>query len=114
MNTDPQHLSNCLTDNRLQLGDSLTSGFGCGANPDAGRLAAEESREALLEKLQHAHMVFITASMGGGTGTGAAPVVANLCYDLGILTVGVVTIPFHFEGTHRMRMAKEGLERIKE
>lgn len=114
VNTDAQHLSNCLTDNRLQLGDSLTSGLGCGANPDAGRLAAEESREALLEKLQHAHMVFITAGMGGGTGTGAAPVVANLCYDLGILTVGVVTIPFHFEGTHRMRLAKEGLERIKE
>ena len=114
LNTDAQHLSTSLTDNRLQLGDALTSGLGCGANPDSGRLAAEESREALLEKLEHAHMVFITAGMGGGTGTGAAPVVANLCYDLGILTVGVVTIPFKFEGTHRMRLAKEGLERMKE
>ena len=108
------HLSTCLTDNRLQIGSSFTSGLGCGANPDAGRLAAEDSREEILEKIQHAHMVFITAGMGGGTGTGAAPVVAQLCYELGILTVGVVTVPFHFEGSHRMNLAQEGLARLQD
>jgi len=109
LNTDTQHLSTTLTNNRLQIGSTLTSGLGCGANPDAGRLAAEESREEITELLSDAHMVFITAGMGGGTGTGAAPVVAEICYNLGILTVGVVTKPFSFEGNHRMRLADEGI-----
>jgi len=113
LNTDAQHLSTILSDNRLQIGSTLTSGLGCGANPDAGRLAAEESRAQITELLSDAHMVFITAGMGGGTGTGAAPVVAEVCYNLGILTVGVVTKPFRFEGTHRMRLAKEGISRLE-
>lgn len=113
LNTDAQHLSTTLTDNRLQIGSAITSGLGCGANPDAGRLAAEESREQITDLLSDAHMVFITAGMGGGTGTGAAPVVAEVCYNLGILTVGVVTKPFRFEGTHRTRLANEGLSRLK-
>jgi len=114
LNTDAQHLSTTLTDNRIQIGSTLTSGLGCGANPDAGRLAAEESREQITELLSDAHMVFITAGMGGGTGTGAAPVVAEVCYNLGILTVGVVTKPFRFEGTQRMRLANEGVMRLRE
>lgn len=112
INTDAQHLSKTLTDNRLQIGVGLTGGLGCGANPDAGRLAAEESKEAILEHLRDAHMVFITAGMGGGTGTGAAPVVAEICYEAGILTVAVVTHPFRFEGTHRRKLAQEGVERL--
>lgn len=114
INTDAQHLSKTLTDNRLQIGVGLTGGLGCGANPDAGRLAAEESKDAILERIQDAHMVFITAGMGGGTGTGAAPVVADICYNAGILTVGVITKPFRFEGTHRMRLANEGISRLTE
>jgi len=112
-NTDAQHLSTVLTDNRLQMGVDLTHGLGCGANPDAGREAAEECREEIEEMLKGAHMVFITAGMGGGTGTGAAPVVADICYNLGILTVGVVTSPFSFEGTLRKRLAMEGIARLK-
>ncbi|KAL3815833.1 hypothetical protein ACHAXA_007475 [Cyclostephanos tholiformis] len=114
LNTDAQHLSTSLSPNRLQIGAQLTSGLGCGANPDAGRLAAEESRDAIQSCIEDAHMVFITAGMGGGTGTGAAPVVAGLCYDLGILTVSVVTTPFRFEGTHRRRLATEGVDRLRE
>lgn len=114
LNTDAQHLSTTLTENRLQIGTELTSGLGCGANPDAGRLAAEESREQITELLGDAHMVFVTAGMGGGTGTGAAPVVAEICYNLGILTVGVVTKPFRFEGTQRMRLANEGIARLQD
>jgi cell division protein FtsZ len=113
LNTDAQHLSSTLTDQRLQLGQNLTHGLGCGANPDAGRMAAEESREQIQEQLKDAHLVFITAGMGGGTGTGAAPVVADICYEMGILTVGVVTLPFSFEGTHRRRLALEGIERLQ-
>eukprot|EP00752_Nemacystus_decipiens_P016326 g14601.t1 len=108
-NTDAQHLSTTLTDNRLQLGKSVTEGLGCGANPDAGRKAAEESKEEILEMLEGSHMVFITAGMGGGTGTGAAPVIAEACMEAGILTVAVVTKPFRFEGSLRMRLAEEGL-----
>mmetsp|Transcript_2806 Transcript_2806/g.3974 ORF Transcript_2806/g.3974 Transcript_2806/m.3974 type:complete len:505 (+) Transcript_2806:200-1714(+) len=114
LNTDAQHLSTTLTDNRLQIGTNLTLGLGCGANPDAGRLAAEESREEITELLSDAHLVFITAGMGGGTGTGAAPVVAEICYNLGILTIGVVSKPFNFEGRHRMRLANEGINRLKQ
>jgi len=114
LNTDAQHLSTTLTDQRLQLGVELTRGLGCGANPDAGRMAAEECREAITELLREAHMVFITAGMGGGTGTGAAPVVAEICYELDILTVAVVTLPFAFEGTHRKRLALEGIGRLQD
>jgi cell division GTPase FtsZ len=113
LNTDAHHLSQSISPNRLQIGGHLTSGLGCGANPDAGRLAAEESKEAIVSCIEDAHMVFITAGMGGGTGTGAAPVVAGLCYDLGILTVSVVTTPFRFEGSHRRRLAMEGVDRLK-
>ncbi|CAB1102007.1 unnamed protein product [Ectocarpus sp. CCAP 1310/34] len=108
-NTDAQHLSTTLTDNRLQLGRSVTEGLGCGANPDAGRKAAEESKEEILKMIEGSHMVFIAAGMGGGTGTGAAPVIAEACMEAGILTVAVVTKPFHFEGSLRMRLAEEGL-----
>lgn len=114
LNTDAQHLSTTLTDNRLQLGIELTRGLGCGANPDAGRLAAEECRAEIEALLKDAHMVFVTAGMGGGTGTGAAPVIADICYQLGILTVGVVTLPFSFEGSHRKRLALEGLHRLEQ
>ncbi|GMI10786.1 hypothetical protein TrRE_jg3081 [Triparma retinervis] len=114
INTDAQHLSTTLTDNRLQIGRGVTAGLGCGANPDAGRLAAEESKDEILELVGDNHMVFITAGMGGGTGTGAASVVADLCYQEGILTVGVVTKPFRFEGTHRMRLADEGVGRLQD
>ena len=108
-NTDAQHLSATLTDKRLQLGRGRTSGLGCGANPEVGRDAAYESREEIEEMIGDAHMVFITAGMGGGTGTGAAPVVAEVCMDKGILTVAVVTQPFSFEGRHRARLAAEGM-----
>ena len=114
VNTDAQHLSATLTNKRLQLGVELTQGLGCGANPDAGRLAAEESREQIEHMLHDAHLVFITAGMGGGTGTGAAPVVADVCYQKGIMTVGVVTMPFTFEGTHRRRLALEGIQRLQQ
>lgn len=114
LNTDAQHLSTTLTDQRLQLGVELTQGLGCGANPDAGRLAAEECTEEIENLMKDAHMVFITAGMGGGTGTGAAPVVAEIAYKMGIVTVGVVTLPFRFEGTHRRALADEGIARLEE
>lgn len=90
------------------------TGLGCGANPDVGKVAGEESKAELLERIGDAHMVFITAGMGGGTGTGAAPVIARTCLEAGILTVAVVTRPFRFEGTHRMRLAEEGLRRLQD
>jgi hypothetical protein len=96
-NTDAQHLSTTLTDKRIQIGRASTNGLGCGANPEVGRLAAYESKEEIAEAIGDAHMVFITAGMGGGTGTGAAPVVAEICMEKGILTVAVVTKPFQFE-----------------
>jgi cell division protein FtsZ len=107
-------LSTTLTDQRLQLGVELTRGLGCGANPDAGRLAAEECRADIEACLENAHMLFITAGMGGGTGTGAAPVVAEIGYEMGILTVAVVTLPFSFEGTYRRRLALEGIARLQD
>ncbi|KAG5185317.1 Tubulin/FtsZ, GTPase domain-containing protein [Tribonema minus] len=113
-NTDAQHLSTCRTPNRVQLGRSSGEGLGCGANPDAGRVAALESRDEVLEYISGAHMVFITAGMGGGTGTGAAPVIAEACKQEGVLTVAVVTKPFRFEGTHRMRLADEGLSYMRQ
>lgn len=113
-NTDAQHLATTLTDNRLQIGRDITQGLGCGANPDVGKVAGEESKAELLERIGDSHMVFITAGMGGGTGTGAAPIIAKTCHEAGILTVAVVTRPFRFEGTHRMRLAEEGLRRLQD
>ena len=108
-NTDAQALSQCLTDRRIQLGVSFTQGLGAGSRPDVGRSAAEEAIEEIISHLQGSNMCFIAAGMGGGTGTGAAPIVARAAREMGILTVGVVTKPFHFEGTQRMRVAEEGI-----
>ncbi len=102
-NTDAQHLSFAKTDRRIQLGETITQGLGAGAHPEVGMNAAEESADEIHQHLEGAHMVFITCGMGGGTGTGAAPVIAKCARDRGILTVGVVTKPFTFEGRHRMR-----------
>lgn len=111
-NTDAQALENSLADHILQLGAESTSGLGAGARPEIGRAAAEESLEDILVYLDDLNMVFITAGMGGGTGTGAAPVIAKACKERGILTVGVVTKPFQFEGAQRMRLAEEGIEEM--
>jgi len=109
MNTDLQALSACKVPNKLQIGAKMTNGLGAGSNPQIGREAALESTDRIVEALQDAEMVFVTAGLGGGTGTGAAPVVANLAKELGALTVAVVTKPFGFEGPRRMRLAEEGL-----
>ncbi|MBW7851152.1 MAG: cell division protein FtsZ [Rhodospirillales bacterium] len=111
-NTDAQSLSQSRTDRRIQLGSSTTQGLGAGSRPDIGRAAAEETIEEILGQLQGSNMVFITAGMGGGTGTGAAPVIARAAREHGILTVGVVTKPFTFEGAHRMRTAEAGIEEL--
>ena len=108
-NTDSQALKRSQAKTILQLGTNLTKGLGCGANPDIGRQAAVEDRERIAEALAGADMVFITAGMGGGTGTGAAPVVAQVAKDMGILTVAVVTKPFPFEGRKRMGIADQGI-----
>jgi len=108
-NTDSQALKKSQARTILQLGTNLTKGLGCGANPDIGRQAAVEDRERIAEVLSGADMVFITAGMGGGTGTGAAPVVAQVAKDMGILTVAVVTKPFPFEGRKRMGVADQGI-----
>ena len=112
-NTDAQHLSFAKTDRRIQLGETITQGLGAGAHPEVGMNAAEESAEEIYGHLEGAHMVFITAGMGGGTGTGAAPVIAKCARDRGILTVGVVTKPFTFEGRHRMRLADAGIAELQ-
>ncbi len=112
-NTDAQHLSFAKTDRRIQLGETITQGLGAGAHPEVGMNAAEESAEEIYGHLEGAHMVFITAGMGGGTGTGAAPVIAKCARDRGILTVGVVTKPFTFEGRHRMRLADSGIAELQ-
>ena len=112
-NTDAQHLSFAKTDRRIQLGETITQGLGAGAHPEVGMNAAEESAEEILGHLDGAHMVFITCGMGGGTGTGAAPVIAKCARDRGILTVGVVTKPFTFEGRHRMRLAEAGIAELQ-
>ena len=112
-NTDAQSLDFAKTDKKIQLGETITRGLGAGASPDIGRAAAEEAIENILEYLNGSNMVFITAGMGGGTGTGAAPVIAKAARDRGILTVGVVTKPFHFEGAHRMRLAEMGLNELQ-
>lgn len=113
-NTDAQALEGSLSDKKIQLGTHVTGGLGAGANPEVGRQAAEESLDELLTYLDGANMAFITAGMGGGTGTGAAPVIAKAARGAGILTVGVVTKPFHFEGTHRMRMAEAGIAEMQD
>lgn len=113
-NTDAQALKNVSAETVLQLGGHLTKGLGAGANPNVGREAAMEDRERIAETLQGADMVFITAGMGGGTGTGAAPVVAEVARELGILTVAVVTRPFPFEGRKRMAIADEGIKQLKD
>ncbi len=114
LNTDAQALSNSLSQNRIQLGASLTKGLGAGARPDMGRAAAEEQIDEITQALSGCNMVFIAAGMGGGTGTGAAPVVARTARELGILTVGVVTKPFGFEGAHRMRLAESGIQELQQ
>ncbi len=113
-NTDVQALSASLSEVKVQLGKEITKGLGAGADPEVGRKAALEDYEAMSALLQDADMVFITAGMGGGTGTGAAPIIAKLCRELGILTVGVVTKPFAFEGKKRMRQALEGFRELGE
>ncbi len=113
VNTDKQALFTSKAEYRIQIGEKLTKGLGAGANPEIGRKAAEESREDIHQALQGADMVFVTSGMGGGTGTGAAPIVAQIAKEMGILTVGVVTKPFTFEGKRRMQHAEQGIEDLK-
>jgi cell division protein FtsZ len=112
-NTDSQQLAVSKTDRRIQLGVNITQGLGAGAHPEVGMSAAEESSAEIGEYLDGAHMVFITAGMGGGTGTGAGPIIAKCARERGILTVGVVTKPFHFEGRHRMKLADSGIAELQ-
>lgn len=114
INTDRQALNYSKATTKIQIGDKLTKGLGAGANPDIGQKAAEESIEQITQALKGADLIFITAGMGGGTGTGAAPVVAEVAKELGILTVGVVTKPFIFEGRQRMLNAEKGIMKLKE
>ncbi|WBX79648.1 cell division protein FtsZ [Virgibacillus salarius] len=113
VNTDAQALNLSKAELKIQIGGKLTRGLGAGANPEVGKKAAEESKEQLEEVLQGADMIFVTAGMGGGTGTGAAPVIAQIAKDLGALTVGVVTRPFSFEGRRRSTQAISGIESLK-
>ena len=112
-NTDAQALNNSIAENRIQLGPAITQGLGAGARPEVGRAAAEETLPELERVLDGVHMVFIAAGMGGGTGTGAAPVIAEAARRKGVLTVGVVSKPFLFEGTRRMRSAEAGIEELQ-
>lgn len=113
VNTDAQDLHHSLAKKKIHIGKNLTNGLGAGMNPDLGKKAAEETMEEIQDVLKGANMVFITAGFGGGTGTGAAPVIAKAAKDLGILTVAVVTKPFMFEGAKRMSLAEQGLERLQ-
>ena len=113
VNTDKQALALSAGQKKIQIGEKLTKGLGAGADPEIGRKAAEESRDAIIEALKGSDMIFITAGMGGGTGTGTAAVIADAAKELGILTVGVVTKPFTFEGRVRMRNAEQGIETLK-
>lgn len=113
INTDKQHLLNCKAPVCLQVGEKLTKGLGAGADPEVGKAAAEENREEITEIVKGADMVFVTCGMGGGTGTGAAPIVAEISKELGILTVGIVTKPFRFEARSRMNNALSGIEQLK-
>ncbi|MBE6974659.1 MAG: cell division protein FtsZ, partial [Ruminococcaceae bacterium] len=112
VNTDKQDLNKSRCKNKVQIGEKLTGGMGAGSKPDIGKKSAEESRAAIAKILEGTDMVFITAGMGGGTGTGAAPIVADLAHEAGILTVGVVTKPFKFEGANRMRQAEAGIAEL--
>ncbi len=112
-NTDAQALEGNSSTHKIQLGVNVTRGLGAGANPEVGRAAAEESIEEILSILEGSNMVFVTAGMGGGTGTGAAPVIAQAAREAGILTIGVVTKPFHFEGSHRMKLAENGIAELQ-
>ncbi len=112
-NTDLKALSSSLADTRIQIGTSLTKGLGAGANPEVGRNATLEDAEKIRQELEGSDMVFITAGMGGGTGTGGAPIVAQICKELDILTVAVVTKPFHFEGPIRLKQANEGIVEMR-
>ena len=114
INTDKQALLMSKAELRLQIGEKLTRGLGAGADPDIGQKAAEESKASISELLKDCDLVFITAGMGGGTGTGAAPVIASIAKEMGILTIAVVTKPFAFEGKRRMNQALQGLEKLKE
>ena len=113
VNTDKQALALSKATIKIQIGEKLTKGLGAGANPDIGKRAAEESREELANTLKGADLVFVTCGMGGGTGTGAAPVIAEIARDLGILTIGVVSKPFMFEGRQRMKNAENGIDQLK-
>jgi len=113
-NTDAQALNGSESERRIQLGVGITQGLGAGARPDIGRAAAEEAIDEIATCMEGSHMAFITAGMGGGTGTGAAPVIARAAREQGILTVGVITKPFHFEGAHRMRIAEAGLQELQQ
>src|SRR5438045_5260416 len=114
-NTDAQALAMCDADIKLNIGHDSTKGLGAGADPDVGLAAASESRDEIKEALKGADMVFVTAGEGGGTGTGAAPVIGEIAKnEIGSLTVGVVTKPFEFEGTQRMRQAEDGIARLRE
>ena len=112
VNTDKQDLNKSICKNKLQIGEKLTQGLGAGAKPEVGKKSAEESRAQIAKILEGTDMVFITAGMGGGTGTGAAPIVADLAHEQGILTVGVVIKPFKFEGANRMRQAEAGIAEL--
>ena len=113
VNTDKQALAISSATFKIQIGEKLTGGQGAGSDPEVGRKSAEESRSAVSKALEDADMVFITAGMGGGTGTGAAPIVADIAKEMGILTVGVVTKPFNFEGRRRMMQAEKGIEELR-
>ncbi|MCI6374755.1 MAG: cell division protein FtsZ, partial [Clostridiales bacterium] len=114
VNTDVQALRTSRAATMIQIGEKLTKGLGAGATPEIGKKAAEESREEIASALKGADLVFVTAGMGGGTGTGAAPVVAEIARDMGILTIAVVTKPFAFEGKTRMRKAEAGIDELKQ
>ncbi len=114
INTEAQILDNAATENRIQIGEKLTRGLGAGAKPEIGEQAAEESKDDIMKALAGADMVFVTAGMGGGTGTGAAPIVAKCAKEMGALTVGIVTKPFAFEGKVRARNAESGIAKLKE
>ncbi len=114
LNTDAQALMNSVAPVRMRIGDKVTRGLGCGGDPNLGEKAAQESADEIAELLRGADMVFVTAGMGGGTGTGGAPIVAKVARSLGALTVGVVTRPFAFEGARRAKVAAEGIERLRE
>ncbi len=114
INTDKQALYSSKAEHKLQIGEKLTKGLGAGANPEIGKKAAAESKEDIYRRLEGADMVFVTAGMGGGTGTGAAPIVSEIAKEMGILTVGVVTKPFTFEGKKRMAHAQTGIDDLRE